>query len=414
MTDPSKTSARFDRMADKWALPQTLMGGNQALQDAGQLYLPRHPAENAAIYRDRASRTVLRNYFRQTVQKLVGRIFSDPITPSADMPARLQDYLKDIDLTGRGLNSFAQGWFQDALVCGLSYLLVDFPVRDEGVQTGGKSDQRRPYGVHIRADQLIAVQWERTGSAHRLTQARLIEQVTDYAGFDEKQDQQIRVLAPDHWEIHRQDRKGNWFVFDGGENSLGEIPLVPLYTRQTGFFEATPPLEDLAYLNLEHYQIRSDQRNALNVASFPILAASGYDPEIDGPIEVGPNKVLTTSDTDGKYYYVESTGAALQAGARELADLEKAMQLFGLQFEAGQTAQTATGRALDAADAITPLGAMAMNLEDSLNAMLALFGKWQGITDIGSLKVQADLTPVKPAGAGDPQKDSLAFNSAAT
>ncbi len=183
---------------------------------------------------------------------------------------------------------------------------------------------------------------------------------------------------------------------DEGVNSLGEIPLVTLYTNRIGFQQACPPFEDLAYLNLEHYQVRSDQRNALNVASFPILAASGYDPEIDGRIEVGPNKVLTTSDTDGKYYYVESTGAALEAGARELSALEKAIHLFGLQFEAGEIRETATGRTLDAADAITPLSHMVTNLEDSLNKALHFMGRWIGTETVGAISVPTDqLSPFK-------------------
>ncbi|TNE42530.1 MAG: DUF4055 domain-containing protein, partial [Alphaproteobacteria bacterium] len=194
-----------------------------------------------------------------------------------------------------------------------------------------------------------------------------------------------------------------WIETASGENSLGRIPLVTLYTGRTGYLAAEPPLEDLAFLNLEHYQIRSDQRNALNVASFPILAASGYNPEIDGPIEVGPNKVLTTSESEGRYYYVESSGAALEAGARELEALEKAMQLFGLQFETPKEAETATGRALDAADALSPLSAMAMNLEDSLNALLALFADWLDIPRSGSIGVSANFGAQKASG------DELSF-----
>jgi hypothetical protein len=103
--------------------------------------------------------------------------------------------------------------------------------------------------------------------------------------------------------------------------------------------------------------------------------------------------MLTTTQSDGRYYYVESSGAALEAGARELVALEDAMQLFGLQFEVGQgIGETATGRALDAADALSPLAAMALNLEDSLNAMLALFAAWMDIPDFGSLSVASDIS----------------------
>ncbi len=394
MTDPSQHSESFDRMARRQALPKALMGGTLAMQAAGTRFLPRHPAENNAVYRERAGRAVLRNYFRRTVQKLVGRMFSNPLGLSDDMPPALVDAFRNIDLVGRGLNLFARDWFQDALVCGLSHVLVDFPAAIEGSSLAEeRANGARPYAVHIRADQLIAAQWDSRAQEKILTQIRIREKIQSYKGFEEVPQDQIRVIEPDHWRLYRQDKNGDWHQTAEGENSLGRIPLVTLYTDRKGFLEADPPLEDLAFLNLEHYQIRSDQRNALNVASFPILAASGYDPEIDGPIEVGPNKVLTTTESDGRYYYVESSGAALEAGARELVALEDAMQLFGLQFEAGQgIGETATGRALDAADALSPLAAMALNLEDSLNAMLALFAAWMDIPEFGSISVASDIS----------------------
>lgn len=382
MSDPSQPTADYRAMAEQWALPKALMGGTAAMRAAGPRFLPRHQAENTQVYAARAGQAVLRNYFRRNVQKITGRLFSHAVVASADLPPLLGQHLQNIDLSGRGLNSFAKSWFEDALVSGISYVMVDYPTRSgSGNKTSGKE---RPYAVHIRSEDLIAAERDPNSLSPRLGQIRLREQVKEVSGFDERVVEQIRVIRPDHWLIYRKNAKGNWALAGEGENTLGEIPIVPLYTNRTGYMRASPPLEDLAYLNLEHYQIRSDQRNALNVASFPILAASGYDAEIDGPIEVGPNKVLTTSDTGGRYYYVESTGAALEAGARELGDLEKAIQLFGLQFEAGAVAETATGRRLDAADAMSPITAMVMELEDSLNGVLNLFAKWEGIqTDAG-------------------------------
>ena len=110
--------------------------------------------------------------------------------------------------------------------------------------------------------------------------------------------------------------------------------------------------------------------------------------------------MLTTTESEGKYYYVESSGAALEAGARELEALEQAMNLFGLQFETAKQAETATGRALDAADALSPLGTMAMNLEDSLNAMLALIADWMNQPVTGTIGISAGLKAQK-SGAAD-------------
>ncbi len=409
MSDPSKVSRAYAAMAEKWALPQSLMGGTPAMKAAGVRYLPRHPAENATVYAERARRAVLRNYFRRTVQKITGRLFSHPIVASTAVAPRLLDYLQNTDLAGQGLNSFAKSWFEDALVCGISYVLVDYPT------AANFDDVMRPYAVPIRAENLIWASADEASLQPRLAQIRIREQHRETKGFDEVINDQIRIITPDEWQVHRKIDGKNWQKVAAGENSLGEVPLVALYTNRTGFMQASPPLEDLAYLNLEHYQIRSDQRNALNVASFPILAASGYEAEVDGPIEVGPNKVLTTSDTGGKYYYVESSGAALEAGARELKDLEKAIQLFGLQFEAHTASETATGRRLDAADAMSPVTGMIMEIEDSLNDMLRLFAKWEGIDAGGvlSLKIAPDELEGRAKEADQHVKDRQEFNAPA-
>lgn len=388
MMDPSKPSGRYQHMADKWHLPMTLMQGSQAMQKAGQRYLPRHPAENDRIYQERARKTVLRNYFRRTVHKLVGQVFGNPLDFDKALPETLIDMLQDVDLTGRGLKSFAQSWFEDALVCGLSHVLVDFPTITEDHRPELSGLVPRPYAVHIPAHHLIFWQWEMGLQGPQLNEVRLLEEEVETVQGPEKNIHSVRVLKPDHWCLYRKQDEKHWEKVEEGENSLGVIPLVTLYTNRTSFMEATPPLEDLAWLNLEHYQIRSDQRNALNVASFPILAASGYNPEIDGPIEVGPNKVLTTSETEGKYYYVESSGAALEAGARELADLEKTIQLFGLQFEARTGTETATGRLIDAAEASAPVASMVNQLEDALNQMLMVFADWSGTETTGKIVVR--------------------------
>ena len=122
MNDPSKTSPLYDGMAAKWSLPQTLMGGTLAMQAAGTKFLPRHPAENSAIYAERASRSVLRNYFRRTVQKLVGRVFAEPLIISDDMPDEIVAILRNIDLVGRGLNVFARDWFEDNSFYGCMFI----------------------------------------------------------------------------------------------------------------------------------------------------------------------------------------------------------------------------------------------------------------------------------------------------
>lgn len=399
MADPSMPNAAYTRMAARWELPRALMGGTAAMRAQAWRYLPRHPAESGRHYHARLQRTVLRNFFRRSVQTLVGKLFARPLVLGDDVPARLRALMEDVDLGGRHLHLFARDVFEDALVSGLSHILVDYP-RTEAGQT--LADERaggaRPYAVHVRAEQVIGWRAEEVGGRPVLAQLRIRESGAEADGaFGERPVERIRVLEPGAWTLWQRADDGGWAVADSGRTSLDVIPLVTVYTGRVGFMEAEPPLDDLAWLNLEHWQIRSDQRNALNVTSFPILAAAGWTKD-DGQVEFGPNKFLTTADAAGRFYYVESGGAHLAAGRAELEALEDAMRVFGLQFELRSAAPaTATARVIDAAEGAAPLQAWALGLADALEQMLALFARWEGLADGGSLSLSADMAGSDPA-----------------
>ena len=59
--------------------------------------------------------------------------------------------------------------------------------------------------------------------------------------------------------------------------SLGEIPLVTIYSGKTENLVSKPPLLDIAYLNLAHFQRQADLIHSLHVASQPMLVMEGYD-----------------------------------------------------------------------------------------------------------------------------------------
>ena len=154
-----------------------------------------------------------------------------------------------------------------------------------------------------------------------------------------------------------------------------------------------PPLLDLAYKNIQHYQTDSDHDNALHVASFPILAVAGWEADKDPTIKVGPNQVLATSDPQGKFYYVEHSGASLSAGRQRLEDLKADMATMGLQMMMPQASGTvtATETQVKYAESTSDLQRMAFSLKDSLENGLVLMGEWVGLPDGGSIELRGSF-----------------------
>ncbi len=402
LNDPAKASAAYERMRAAWELPRALMGGTAAMRQAGEALMPRHPAESTDQYAARLKRTVLRNFFARSIETLTGKVFAKPMALGDDVPQPLRQDAENIDLAGRHLNIFARDLFRNGLLDGIAYVLVDFPVMEQDLSLAEVRERgARPYAVELTAKEVIGVRSETQGGRQVLTQARIKRQLVQPAGaFGEKLRDEVRVIEPDRWEVWvKPEDEEKYRLESEGRNTLGVVPLVPFYTGRVGFFEAEPPLADLAWMNLEHWQIRSDQRVALSVSSFPIMTISGFNRTVDSEIEFGPLTYLTTEDSNGKFAYLESSGAALAAGREELAALEEQMRLFALQFQVRQPGgSTATARAIDAAEAQAPLQAWAISLQDCLENVFALMARWRGLGEGGSLTVNQDygLDPQSP------------------
>ena len=179
---------------------------------------------------------------------------------------------------------------------------------------------------------------------------------------------------------------------DTGPWTLGHISVVTFYTKRTGFMTASPPLENLAYKNLEHWQSASDQRNILHYARMPLLFGRGLADLDEGEVEIGPDRMITgPADSDLKY--VEHTGAAINSGRDDLRDIEDHMKLMGLEMLMPMSGggQTATAKSLDYADINSPLQFMASNLGDAVELCFMFMAKWKKIASSGSVKVNTDF-----------------------
>ena len=123
------------KMALDWTLADALLGGTRTMREAGRTYLPKWPQEDDDSYAIRLAISVLFPVYQRTVQTLSGKPFSKPITLGEDIPARIIPWLDDIDLQGRNLDAFSADVFQASMGYGLAGILVEFPVRPEGVVT---------------------------------------------------------------------------------------------------------------------------------------------------------------------------------------------------------------------------------------------------------------------------------------
>lgn len=389
-------------MAPKWRLVSALLGGTMAMREAGEDYLPQHEAESNPNYQERLTRCTLYNMMELTLDSLVGKVFVEPLVFHTDVPTAITAFEADVDLQGNNASVFAREVFRMALAKSVAHVLVDMPtiVAEDRAKMSREDDlkgNRRPYWSLVDPENVIFMYSEVEAGVEVLKQVRFLEQVTSLNGFQQVSVPQIRILYPGRWETWQpkpdSKEKDEWEKKNDGTYDLDVIPLWSFYANRTGLGEGKPPLEDLAYLNVRHWQSTSDQINILTVARFPMLACSGATSDNGAVMKVGPRQLLGIREPNGKFYYVEHTGKSIESGAKDLQDLEEKMAAYGAEFLRRKlSGVTATERALDLAETMSSLRDMANRFADGLGRLLDLTAKWMRISAPGgSVKINTDF-----------------------
>lgn len=387
--DPSVESDAWHRMAPRLSIVDTLLSGTEGMRAAGEVFLPRHREEEPEDWQKRLDSAVLFNQVSQTLNNLSSKPFVDePVL--IDIPDKIINIMSDIDMCGTDFKVFLRDWFKEGIAKAFSHVMVEFPrvvPRQDGMPrtlADDNADNLRPYWVRIAPENLIYARGTIIDGKTVLTHVRIKEVVSQPVGFIDEYITQIRVYEPGlvtiYQEVESAKREKYWAAVDSYSYRLDYIPLVTFYADQSGLMEGKPPMLDLAYLNVAHWQSTSEQRNALTVCRFPILGASGASEEEADDITIGPKKILYNSDPSAKYYYIEHSGAALQSGWTDIDRLQDQMASYGAEFLKKKPGrQTATARALDSAEASSDLGAMVSVFEKAVEEALEITAEWMGL-----------------------------------
>jgi hypothetical protein len=409
---PATTTDQYDYMVESWTKIQTVLDGTRTMRDAGQLYLPQHDKESNDAYAERLERCTLLNMTKLTLDSWVGRPFSEPVTMKDDVPAEVVELSENIDTLGSSINVFARNWFREGMAKSFSHVLVDMPrleEREDGRPRTLEDDRRdgvRPYWVHIKPEQLFFAEADVVAGEERMLEIRYTEHTTARDGFALVDVPQIKRLYlndegtvnVETWrEVKTKSRKKSWTIVDSYVMEIDRIPLVTFYADRDEFMLGKAPLEDLADINIAHWQSTSDQRAILTVARFPILACSGGTDEAN-KLVVGPNQWLYCPDPQGRFYYVEHTGAAIKAGDQDLTELARQMGEYGGEWlKKRPNRETATARSMDSAEATSALQDATLRFQDALETAVRLTAEWLGLPTGGSVSVYSNFS-TPPAG----------------
>lgn len=368
---PSAAVVEMNRRRD---LPRDLLGGTIQMRGLGRKWLPKAELEEEEDYAARVLRSVLFNGFGDTVErKLPTKPFSKALTidERESVPKDLDPIFDNADGSGSSLHEVARAAFVDAATFGLSHFLVDLPKEKAATLHAQRTSGIRPKILNVYADAILGWKEKNTPAGKVLTQVRILETITEDGEDEFSTDCREVVLVLDEpagaiygpggevvsaesegrWRRFREEAKSDgtreWALFDEGTYSAPRIPLLTFYTHKTGFMTAKPPLESLAFTNLEHWLVSSDAANHLAWAMIAFYVAAGFrQDEVDQLKADGLNwgSIARAVNEKATLGMVEHSGEAITAGERRLEKLEQQMEVLGLApFVERRSEATATG-----------------------------------------------------------------------
>lgn len=408
-----------------------ILNGSKAMRDrrvnSVNPYLPKFPEEATADYEYRVTTAKFTNIYRDIVESLAAKPFTKEVKIEEGAPELFKTFVEDVDGSGNHLHVFAQNSFFHGINNAIDFIVVDYvKVAPGSTLADERKMNARPYWVHVPAERMIALYSARIGAKEELVHARIFESGTVQDGYDEQSTNRIRVYnrapitdeagtitgyEPATYEVYEQHetkstggaKSSSWQLIDSGPLSIGIIPVVPVIMgrRVEGTWRFIPPLQDAAYLQIEHFQQETGLKSIKELTAFPMLVGSGFQPPLNEaneiePVPTGPRAILyappTSEGSSPDWKFIEPSAQSLKFLAEEVKTTEQQLREIGRQPLTAQTGNltvVTTAFAGDKANSV--IQAWALNMKDALENALKITAMWWNMKDGPTVQIDTDF-----------------------
>ena len=388
-----KTHPDFQDMIKEIEMIEDLRQGTRRLRDKHDIYLPRFEKEGQIGYQRRVARSFLYNIYERAEDSFIG-IATRKEAQIENFTGSEEAFFENMDGEGSGLTNFIA---QSLKKCfdGHGAIWVDFPK--------GEIASRQPVFHLISASSIIDWKFSED-SASRLSYIKMVFKKRTSTGADSSQEIRKYIeLFPGYYKITEVISGGETKLLDEGEivNSQGSIidfvPVILFFGKRLsgGELYSKPPMIDLAYLNIEMFQIDSDFKNSLSLSNLPSRVYTGLSKEQAeemGTIEIsiGHAEALP-SGADVKY--LEWKGTSLQL-TREVIDdtVERMLEMaLAMLKKRSGTQKTATEAMIDTNSDSGSIARMVEEVETAINKAVRMSSVFTGIQTQGKVTLNRDF-----------------------
>ena len=299
-----------------WRQYKDLYAGGERLRSRASEYLVRRHKEPGEVYSERLSRAFYQNYIGSIVDWYAATLLRrEPMILFDESDAGTRSFYDtfadDCDLRGSTLSEFFRRRIAEALVCGSSYIVVDFPRTHGSAASRAEEDasgRSRAYLVDYSPEEVINWNYDQHGRldwvvirTSCLRQSRIT---------DEQWERETRWVYYDReaYQIYRKAGENQPLeLVDEGHHGFASLHRVPMFQLKVS--EGLWLMNKAALLQLEHFNKSNALSWALTMGLFatPVVYSDREWNQIVGEsyyIQLGPGDRFGWTEPEGKVYQI--------------------------------------------------------------------------------------------------------------
>ncbi|PWU04207.1 MAG: hypothetical protein C5B51_17260 [Terriglobia bacterium] len=299
-----------------WRQYKDLYAGGEQLRSNASEYLVRRHKEPGEVYGERLGRAFYENYIGSIIDWYAATLLRrEPVLlfEGSDESAKLfyNVFSDDCDLKGTNLSEFFRQRLVQTLVCGSSYIVVDFPRSNGVAMTRAEEDasgRSRAYLVDYGPDEVINWSYDQSGGLEwAVIRTSCLQPVKSAEAKWEIETRWLYYDRENFQILRKTGERGPVESIDEGRHGLASLHRVPIFRLQVS--DGLWLMNKAALLQLEHFNKSNALSWALTMGLFatPVVYSDREWTQVVGEsyyIQLGPEDRFGWTEPEGKVYQI--------------------------------------------------------------------------------------------------------------
>lgn len=305
----------YVKSASVWRRYRDLYAGGERFRERAHEYLVRRHKEPADVYGERLARVFYENYVGSIIDwyaaTLMRRAPNVQYEGTNEKSKRFfNEFSENCDLRQSTVPQFFKQQLIEALVCGKSYIAVDFPRTGETPRTRAEeeaSGRSRAYLVSFAADELINWSYDQFGELEWVVFRSTVTRQDSIQTFGWKTETQWLYYDRQVFQRFTKKEGASIELVQEGVHGLAALNKVPIFELKVS--DGLWLTNKAALLQLEHFNKSNALGWALTMGLFasPVIYSDREWNQIVGEsyyIQMGPNDKFGWTEPEGHVYQI--------------------------------------------------------------------------------------------------------------